>query len=219
MELPNYITESFDSHPPTDEVLTNLVEALQSALAHAAASPAVLQALREVHRIQTAAAEAVTLSTISDSVASAFRLAPVDLTDSRKHDARTAMARQIAICISRRLTKASFPALGRHYHRDHATTVYACQQIEWRMARDSAFRQFIEKLEGQIGMTATTQARREVRHGISTRSATSPMENAHRGIHGLGALRHSRLESSNHHQPRQESRREHRRASELRDRR
>ena len=157
MELPNHITESFDSHPPTDEVLTNLVEALQSVVAHARASPAVLQALREVHRIQTATVEAVTLSTISDSVASAFRLAPVDLTNSRKRDARTAMARQIAICISRRLTKASLPALGRHYHRDHATILYACQQMERRMA-EPAFRQFVEKLEGQIlGATAAVE--------------------------------------------------------------
>ena len=156
-ELIQHTEFSPANHAPTDEVLTNLVEALQSALAHAAASPAVLQALSEVHRIQTAAAEAVTLSTISDGVASAFRLAPVDLTDSRKRDARTAMARQIAICISRRLTKASLPVLGRFYHRDHATILYACQQIERRMA-DTYFRQFIEKLEGQIGMTATTQA-------------------------------------------------------------
>jgi hypothetical protein len=93
-ELIQHTEFSPANHVPTDEVLTNLVEALQSALAHAAASPAVLQALREVHRIQTAAAEAVTLSTISDSVASAFRLAPVDLTNSRKRDARTAMARK-----------------------------------------------------------------------------------------------------------------------------
>jgi chromosomal replication initiation ATPase DnaA len=157
VELPNHITESFDSHPPTDEVLTNLVEALQSALAHAAASPAVLQALREVHRIQTAAVETVTLSTISDSVASAFRLAPVNLTNSRKRDARTAMARQIAICISRRLTKASLPVLGRYYHRDHATVHYAVNLIERRMA-EPMFRQFVEKLEAQICATAVTQA-------------------------------------------------------------
>ena len=156
MELPNHITKSFDSHPPTEEVLTKLVEALQSALAHAAASPAVLQAPHEVHRIQTAAAEAVTLSTISDSVASAFRLAPVDLTNSRKRDARTTMARQIAICISRRLTKASLPALGRHYHRDHATVHYAVNLIERRMSKPM-FRQFVEKLEAQICATAATQ--------------------------------------------------------------
>ena len=74
----------------------------------------------------------------------------------RKRDAHTAMARQIAICISRRLTKASLPALGRHYHRDHATILYACQQMERRMARDCAFGQFIEKLKGQIISAATT---------------------------------------------------------------
>ena len=157
MELPNHITESFDSHPPTEEVLTNLVEVLQSALAHAAASPAVLQALRKVHGIQIAAAEAVTLSTISDSVAAAFRLAPIELTDSCKRDARTAMARQIAICISRRLTKSSLPTLGRHYHRDHATIHYAVNLIERRMA-EPRFRQFIEKLEAQICATTATQA-------------------------------------------------------------
>jgi chromosomal replication initiation ATPase DnaA len=144
------------NQPPTDEVLTNLVEALQSALAHAAASPAVLQALREVHRIQTAASEAVTLSTISDRVASAFRLAPVDLTNSRKRDARTVMARQIAICISRRLTKASLPVLGRHYHRDHATIHYAVNLIDRRMT-EPTFRQFVEKLEAQICATAATE--------------------------------------------------------------
>src|SRR5215471_16242800 len=156
-ELIQHTEFSPANHAPTDEVLTNLVEALQSALAHAAASPAVLQALREVHGIQTAAAEAVPPSTISDSVASAFRLAPVDLTNSRKRDARTAMARQIGICISRRLTKSSLPAFGRHYHRDHATIHYAVNLIERRMA-EPMFRQFVEKLESQIIATTTTSA-------------------------------------------------------------
>jgi chromosomal replication initiator protein len=90
-------------------------------------------------------------------VAAAFRLAPIDLTDSRKRDARTAMARQIAICISRRLTKSSLPTLGRHYHRDHATIHYAVNLIERRMA-EPMFRQFIEKLESQIIATTTTSA-------------------------------------------------------------
>jgi chromosomal replication initiator protein len=146
------------SQQPADDVLTALVNALQSAFARPASSATVQQALREVHRIQLATSQAVTLGTISDSVASAFRLAPVDLTDSRKRDARTAMARQIAICISRRLTKSSLPVIGRFYHRDHATILYACQQIERRMARDSAFRRFIEKLEAQIGAATPAQA-------------------------------------------------------------
>ena len=43
----------------------------------------------------------------------------------------------------------------RCFHRDHATILYACQQMERRMAGDFAFGQFIEKLEGQIISAAT----------------------------------------------------------------
>jgi len=46
----------------------------------------------------------------------------------------------------------------RCFHRDHATILYACQQMKRRMARDFAFGQFIEKLEAQICATAVTQA-------------------------------------------------------------
>ncbi len=67
-----------------------------------------------------------------------------------------AFCRQVAMFICRQLSAASFPSVGALFDRDHTTVIAACQVIERRMARDSAFRIFIEKLEDRITGTIPT---------------------------------------------------------------
>ena len=52
--------------------------------------------------------------------------------------------------ICRQLSVASFPSISALFDRNHSTVIAACQVIEQRVARDSAFRLFIEKLEARI---------------------------------------------------------------------
>jgi hypothetical protein len=59
----------------------------------------------------------------------------------------------------RRLSPASFPTIGEHFHRDHSTVIYAVALIERRLERDAAFRHFVEELETQIIQATKEQLR------------------------------------------------------------
>lgn len=101
----------------------------------------------------------IPLLVISDRVVREFRLRPDDL-QSRTRDQRITFARQLARFLCRRITDPPFETIGEHFKRDHSTVIHAVNLIERRMVRDTAFRPFIEKLEGQITGTipATTAA-------------------------------------------------------------
>jgi chromosomal replication initiator protein len=109
--------------------------------------------LAELKRIQ----EAQELGTISALVAHEFHLRPAML-KSKARGQRTAFCRQLAIHLCRRISGKSFTVIGIHFNRDHASVIYACQLIERRMARDAAFRRFIEQLELRITGAAASAA-------------------------------------------------------------
>lgn len=45
--------------------------------------------------------------------------------------------RQLAMYLTRLLLGSSYPVLGRHFNRDHSTTLYACRVIGARLQSDS----------------------------------------------------------------------------------
>ncbi|MGO9056142.1 MAG: helix-turn-helix domain-containing protein [Candidatus Binataceae bacterium] len=89
------------------------------------------------------------LTTINNQIAREFRLRPGDL-QSKSHEQRIAFVLQLAMFLCRKITGAPFTSIGEHFHRDHSTVIHGYRVIEQRIRRDAAFRQFIEKLEGQI---------------------------------------------------------------------
>ncbi len=132
------------SHPPAGP------------LVHSSPDAAFRHAVEHVnHRLRAELAAidgAITsdcLSTISDRVARIYRVNPAELFSERR-PRHVAAARQLATYLCRKMVRASYPAIGRYFGRDHSTVIHAVNTIEERMARDTGFRQFVEKLEGQI---------------------------------------------------------------------
>jgi Bacterial dnaA protein helix-turn-helix len=63
-------------------------------------------------------------------------------------------ARQIAMYLCRKLTDSAFRAVGESFGRDHSTAIFNYQQIARRAASDSAFAEWLEKMEQQIAIEA-----------------------------------------------------------------
>lgn len=56
--------------------------------------------------------------------------------------------RQIAMAISRRLTRRAYPEIGRRFNKDHTTALHAARKYEW----------LLDEIEKQIGLDAGAQA-------------------------------------------------------------
>lgn len=73
-----------------------------------------------------------------------------DLT-GKKRSKQIALARQIAIYLSRRLTDASLPQIGESFgDRDHSTVIHACEKIDKMRKEDKDFDKLILQYEGQL---------------------------------------------------------------------
>jgi chromosomal replication initiator protein len=67
---------------------------------------------------------------------------------------RIAWPRQLAMYLSRELTDASLPAIGREFGgRDHTTVLHACRRASTRISSDTQSRQAVEKLFTDLGET------------------------------------------------------------------
>ncbi|MDQ6750931.1 MAG: chromosomal replication initiator protein DnaA [Actinomycetota bacterium] len=74
---------------------------------------------------------------IEQAVSEAFDVSTDDLR-SRKRTSHVALARQIAMFLSRDLTDATLPAIGRHFGgRDHTTVMHACQQMRRKLTANA----------------------------------------------------------------------------------
>jgi chromosomal replication initiation ATPase DnaA len=160
---------SFSPQPGHDIVLNNLLDALRATVAHPDEAVQALAAatLSEVRRLEKAARRklaaqrreisAKRLELLIEQIAAALRIDAGKLR-GRARKQHIAFQRQTAMYLARRLSTASFPSIAAAFDRDHSTCIWAFQLIERRMVRDSAFRLFIEKLEGQITGTVPATA-------------------------------------------------------------
>ena len=66
------------------------------------------------------------------------------------------LARQVAMYLSKELTKSSLKTIGLHFGgRDHSTVIHACTAIEQLRPTDSALDEMIESLRNQIEISAS----------------------------------------------------------------
>ena len=88
-----------------------------------------------LHQILQEEEKAITIETIQKAVAQYFGLKVSDLRSKRRQ--RTiSEPRQIAMFLSRELTKASLPEIGRRFGgKDHSTVIHSCKKIQ--SARES----------------------------------------------------------------------------------
>lgn len=83
---------------------------------------------------------------VQRNVATFYRLSPEDITGVRRNK-DIARARQIAMYLSRKLCKASYPTIGQAFGKDHTTVLVACRKIEQSMPSDAALRHDLFELE------------------------------------------------------------------------
>jgi len=104
--------------------------------------------LRDI--LQEQARRVVTIDQIQRKVAEHFDVRIADMT-SKRRPANIAFPRQIAMFISRRLTRASLTEVGDAFGgKDHGTVIHAEKLVKKRMEEDSDIRQTINLLETQL---------------------------------------------------------------------
>ena len=70
---------------------------------------------------------------------------------AKKKTADIALARQVAMYLSRVLTDSSLKSIGGRFGgRDHTTVIHACDKVSSRMAQDAHFRERIDKISAAL---------------------------------------------------------------------
>jgi chromosomal replication initiator protein len=104
--------------------------------------------LRDILREE--ATKRVTIDAIQKSVAEHFDLRLADMT-SRRRPASVAYPRQIAMYLSRTLTKSSLMDIGEAFGgRDHGTVIHACKKLVEQMKTDNGIRELVSMFESSL---------------------------------------------------------------------
>ncbi len=129
------------------ERITSNVRELEGALTHlyARASVEKVSAVDEqfvtrclADTLQSARAR-VSVRVIQDVVSEAFEV-PVAMLKAKKRSANIALARQVAMYVTRELTGRSLQQIGQDFGgRDHSTVIHACSLVTAKMQDDSIF--------------------------------------------------------------------------------
>ena len=98
---------------------------------------------------QGAAAPEVTIARIQDAVSQRFGVTLEELVSPRRSQA-VAYPRQVAMYLSRELTDASLPAIGREFGRDHTTVIHAKDKITRMIREDRSVYNLVQELTARI---------------------------------------------------------------------
>ncbi|MBD5778020.1 chromosomal replication initiator protein DnaA [Pelagicoccus sp. NFK12] len=97
--------------------------------------------------LMEAAKQQLNIDTIQKKVAEYFELRHSDML-SRRRPAHIAVPRQIAMYLSRELTKHSLQEVGEAFGgRDHGTVIHACKQVDNLVEQDDSVRHSVEYLK------------------------------------------------------------------------
>ncbi len=100
--------------------------------------------------LQEEARRAISVEQIQKRVAEHFDVRIADMT-SKRRPANIAFPRQIAMYLSRELTKGSLSEIGEQFGgRDHGTVLHAHRLVKNRMRDDEKVRQVVSFLDGQL---------------------------------------------------------------------
>src|SRR3977135_1555821 len=100
--------------------------------------------------LQEEARHSITIEQIQRRVAEHFDIRIADMT-SKRRPANIAFPRQVAMYLSRELTKASLNEIGDAFGgRDHGTVLHACKLVKKRMKEQDALRQTISFIDSSL---------------------------------------------------------------------
>ena len=91
----------------------------------------------------------ISVDLIQKTVADYYDIRLSDIT-GKKRSKDIAWPRQIAMHLSRTLTKNSFPSIGKKFDRNHATVLYAHEQVNSRVTQDRQLEQTLALLTEKI---------------------------------------------------------------------
>ncbi len=96
----------------------------------------------------------ITIETITKNVCDMLGVAENKIRDkTRKKE--VVLARQVAMYLSKELTKSSLKTIGLHFGgRDHSTVIHSYSSIERAKVKDSALRELIDNLKDQIELSS-----------------------------------------------------------------
>lgn len=92
----------------------------------------------------------ITIEMIQKQTSELFRI-DLDMMRAKKKTAKIALARQVAMYLSRSLTDNSLKAIGTAFGgRDHSTVIHACDLVSRRIAGDITLREKIDKISAAL---------------------------------------------------------------------
>ena len=96
------------------------------------------------------AVKKTSLKKIGQEVASSFQVTEKKLYGkSRVMD--VALARQVAMFLSREITDSSLDIIGKHFgNRDHSTVIHSCKTVEEKLGQDAHFKKTIKEIKNQL---------------------------------------------------------------------
>jgi chromosomal replication initiator protein len=151
LEIPTDVVEFIAEHV-VDNV-RDLEGVLVSILAHSTLADMqidVALAEKVVSRIVNITRKVNTVEKIRDAVCEYFSLS-VDAISTKSRKREVVQARQIAMYLSKQLTKNSLASIGLAIgQRDHATVLHACKIVNDLMDIDKSFRMSIQEIEEKL---------------------------------------------------------------------
>jgi chromosomal replication initiator protein len=100
--------------------------------------------------IREEASRQVTIDAIQKTVAEHFDVRLADMT-SRRRPANIAFPRQIAMYLSRSLTKGSLMEIGEAFGgRDHGTVIHACKKVRECIDKEAGLKETVARIEAQL---------------------------------------------------------------------
>lgn len=137
--------------------ITSSVRALEGALVRVIAyaslsgqppSPALAHDL--LARLHNPVTKPCSLDAVQRATAAAFELTQADLVAQDRRP-RVALARQVAMYLSREMTGASFPAIGAAFGgRNHSTVLHACAKIQRALQQPGEEAQLVHRLHSEL---------------------------------------------------------------------
>lgn len=92
----------------------------------------------------------VTIESIQKKTSQYFNIDP-GMMKAKKKTSHIALARQVAMYLSRSLTKSSLKAIGEDFGgRDHSTVIHACDLISKKLSSDTTLREKIDKISATL---------------------------------------------------------------------
>lgn len=151
LEIPENVVD-FIARNVVDNV-RDLEGVLISLLAHSTLTNMPIDislAERVISRIVSITPKVMSIEFIRDTVCDFFKLS-VDAISTKSRKLEVVQARQIAMYLSKNLTKNSLSTIGNYIgQRDHATVLHACKKVMDLMDTDKHFKKNVEEIEERL---------------------------------------------------------------------